>query len=127
MTEISNPLSKIDWRVAVAVLIATTAALPVDTSVAVGVAAGGAWNLVSLWCLGRLLGAWMGPAASTKRVVGWLLVKFFLLYLAAYMLIFRTAVSLVGFSIGFTVVLIATLVLLVVRSRTPVVPIASKR
>lgn len=127
MIEVSNSFSKIIPRLAAVVLIAPAAALLVDASVALGVAAGGAWNLASLWCLSRILEAWIGPAPSTKRVVAWLLVKFLILYVAVYILISRAAVSLVGFSIGFTVVLIAALVLLVMRSRARMVPAASKR
>ena len=33
--------------------------------------AGGLWNLASLWCLTRLLGAWLRPDPSRSRVVGW--------------------------------------------------------
>ena len=127
MTEIHNPFSKVIRRLSVVVLIAPAVALLIDASVALGVAAGGVWNLASLWCLSRILEAWIGPTASTKRVVGWLLVKFFVLYLAIYFLISRAVVSLVGFSIGFTVVLIAASVFLMMRSRALTVSAGSKR
>ena len=76
---------------------------------ALGVFAGGAWNLASLWCLVQLLNAWLGPAPSRKRVWGWLLVKFPLLYFLAFGLLWTKAVSAVGFGVGFSVVLLVIL------------------
>ena len=37
---------------------------PSNVRVAVGVLAGGAWGAANLWCLSRLLGAWLGPRPS---------------------------------------------------------------
>ena len=95
------------WLVAASVLAlaAATAAWAWGAKAAAGVLAGGAWNLASLWCLARLLNAWLGPHPSRRRVIGWLLVKFPLLYLLVFLLLRRPAVSLVGFGVGFTVVL----------------------
>jgi hypothetical protein len=74
---------------------------------AIGLLAGGAWNLTSLLVLSQLLNAWLGPNRSNRRVVGWLLVKFPLLYLAFFAMYQFKVVSLIGFGIGFTVVLAA--------------------
>ena len=87
--------------------------------VGVGIFAGGTWNMASLWCLARLLSAWLGPAASRRRVIGWLLVKFPLLYLVVFTLLRHPAVSLVGFGIGFTIVLVVALGALIVSVRRP--------
>lgn len=76
-----------------------------SSSLVWGVLAGGAWNLASLWCLSRLLHAWLGPQHSRRRVLGWLLVKFPLLYLVAFGLLHTRAVSAMGFGIGFSVIL----------------------
>lgn len=72
-----------------------------------GFLAGGAWNLVNLWCLAHLLRAWIGPRPSRRRVVGWLVVKFPLWYAAAILVLQQPGVSLVGFGAGFTLVLLA--------------------
>jgi hypothetical protein len=74
-----------------------------------GLLAGGVWNLVNLWCLSRLLAAWLGPQRSTARVVRWLVIKFPLLYGVAWLLLSRAWVSMVGFGVGFTLVLLAAL------------------
>ncbi len=95
--------------------------------VALSIAAGGAWNLASLFCLAQLLGAWLGPPRppgppflnagagadgksrggqpSRRRAILWLLVKFPLLYLFVFGLLRAPSVSLIGFGAGFTVVL----------------------
>ena len=70
-----------------------------------GLLAGAAWNAASVWCLGRLLRAWLGPAPSTRRAVGWLAVKFPLLYLLVFLLISQPGISVAGFGCGFTLVL----------------------
>lgn len=76
-----------------------------QTRFAAGLLAGGFWNLASLWCLTQLLDAWLGPRASRRRAVGWLIVKFPLLYLAVFLLLSAPTLSVVGFGVGFTVVL----------------------
>ena len=84
---------------------------------ALGVAAGGAWNLASLWCLARLLKAWMGQHPSRRRVLGWLLVKFPLLY-AAILAVFQTRlVPALAFGAGFTLVLLIAVALLAPSAR----------
>ncbi len=94
------------WLGAAAVLIVcTVASWAWGAHVAGGILAGGAWNLASLWCLMRLLDAWLGSHPSRRRAIGWLLLKFPLLYLLVFVVFRRPAVSLVGFGIGFTVVL----------------------
>ena len=75
----------------------------------VGVLAGGAWNLASLWCLTQLVRAWLGPQPSRRRAIIWLAVKFPLLYAAIFLMFHRGMVSIVGFSIGFSVVLMAAI------------------
>ena len=77
-----------------------------------GILAGGLWNLLSLWCLVRLLNAWVGPQRSTRRALGWLLVKFPLLYALLFVAFRHQAISLVGFGIGFTLVLCVALAIL---------------
>lgn len=76
----------------------------------VGVLAGGAWNLASLWCLTQLVRAWLGPRPSRRRALIWLVVKFPLLYAATVLMCYKGMVSIVGFSIGFSVVLAASIV-----------------
>lgn len=75
------------------------------------VAAGAAWNLASLFCLRQLLRAWLGPQPSQRRAVAWVLVKFPLLY-ALVVFFFRSPqLSIVGFSLGFSVVLAVAMAL----------------
>ena len=92
-----------------------------------GVLVGGLWNLANLYCLTRLLTAWLGPRRSTRRVVGWLLVKFIALYFLAFALLRLPGVSPVGFGVGFTVVLIGAIWLLALRARRLVPPVAHDR
>ena len=79
------------------------------SSVLLGVLAGGAWNLASLWCLRQLVRAWLGPQPSRPRVIGWLLVKFPFLYYLIFLMLRSGVVSSVGFGIGFSVVLAAAM------------------
>lgn len=76
---------------------------------AIGMLVGGAWHLASLWCLASLLAAWLGPQRSQRTVLGWLLVKFPLLYGAAILLLRHPSMSIAGFALGFTVVLVAVI------------------
>ena len=82
-----------------------------------GVLAGGLWNLASLWCLSQLLAAWLGPRPSQRRAILWLSVKFPLLYLAAFALMRQSGLSLVGFGVGFTVVLIVAVAALALQAQ----------
>ena len=75
-----------------------------------GVILGAAWNLVNLWCLSSALAIWLDEAPSRRRAVAWFIVKYPLLYLAAFGALSHPAVSPVGFAIGFTVVLFAALI-----------------
>ena len=77
-----------------------------QVQVALGILAGGCWNLASLWCLTQLLNAWLGPHPSQRRAIGWLLVKFPLLYVLVFTILRRPGLSLLGFGIGFTIVLL---------------------
>ena len=95
------------WALAAAALIVVAlAAAAWGLRPAASVAAGGAWNLASLWCLSRMLHAWLGPHPSRRRVVGWLLVKFPLLYSLVWLVLRVPAFSWVGFGVGFSVVLL---------------------
>ena len=80
-----------------------------DHALAVGMVAGGVWNLMNLWCLIRALHVWLGSESSRRQAVGWFLVKFPLLYLIAVGVLLARGVSAVGFGIGFSIVLAAAL------------------
>ena len=88
-----------------------------DRSVALGMLVGGVWNLASLWCLSRLLQAWLGPQPSRRRAIGWVLLKFPLLYLALFGLLSHSMVSAVGFGAGFSLVLLMMLGWWIARRR----------
>ncbi len=95
------------WGMIVAgVVLCSALAAAWNRSVATSVLVGGMWNVASLWCLAHLLRAWLGPQPSQRRTIGWLLVKFPLLYVAVIALLRSPAMSAVGFGIGFTVVLL---------------------
>lgn len=90
---------------------------PSLASLLAGLAVGAAWNAVNLWCLTRGLRAWLSAAAATpggpgaprpsrRRAVAWLLVKFPLLYGIAFAILRARLVSLVGFGLGFLLVLV---------------------
>ncbi len=97
------------FRVAAILLMAAAATWLIAPHLAISVLAGGAWNAANLWCLTRLLLAWLGPRASRRRVVGWLLIKFPLLYVMAFLLLRVPESSALGFGIGFTLVLFLSL------------------
>lgn len=82
-----------------------------------GIGFGILWNLANVWCLKRLLGCWTGDNPSWKKAAVWAMVKFPALYATAYFVLRDGTVSLLGFSLGFTVVLIATCATLVARGR----------
>lgn len=104
--------------IAVAALAAAAAACwPANPPMAIGVLAGGAWNLASLWVLMRLLDAWMGKAPSQKRAIGWLIAKFTLLYPSAFLLLRHPASSPMGFGLGFTLVLLIGLAAFFVQAQ----------
>ena len=81
-----------------------------------GIVAGMAWNATSLWCLSKLLHAWLGPQPSRRRVLLWLAVKFPLLYGGVWVLLRTPEISMVGFGIGFSLVLVGAMVWLVRRA-----------
>src|SRR3989338_3413584 len=93
------------------------------SSIVAGFLAGSIWNVCSLWCLRRLLHAWLGRSGaqkektdfkpSKKTVMLWLLVKFPILYLAAFYILRSSWCSMVGFALGFSVVLVSAIVLLI--------------
>ena len=80
---------------------------------AAGVLAGGVWSAANLWCLSRALRVWLKPPPASParrswlpgRQIGWFVVKFPLLYAAAFGLIQIPGISLIGFGIGFIAVL----------------------
>ncbi len=113
----NESIAKTLWMAgAAAVALATLAAAPMGGSVMLGVLAGAAWNLASLWCLTRMMGAWLGPNGSTKRAAGWILVKFPLLYLLAFAML-RSSISIIGFGIGFSVVLLVSVAWFVLNAQ----------
>ena len=90
----------------VATAVASLASLRWGAAAALSVAAGGAWNLANLWCLSRALGVWINPQQAPRRVrIGWFLVKFPLLYAVAFGMLKIPGTSLIGFGVGFTMVL----------------------
>lgn len=108
------------WLAACATVALGAVASCWSARIAAGVLAGGTWHLASLWCLLRLLGAWLGPRASLRRAVGWLLVKVPLLYGLAVVALRTPAISSAGFGVGVTVVLVIALGSLAVRlQRSP--------
>jgi len=88
-----------------------------DLRLGLSVAAGGAWNLANLWCLMQLLDAWLGRA-SKRRALGWVLVKFPVLYGLVFVLLAQPRVSVVGFGLGFTLVLFLAIAGLAIRTKT---------
>lgn len=80
-----------------------------NAPLALGVFAGAWWNAASLWCLTHLLTAWLGPAPSRRRAVGWLLVKFPLLYAVVFVFLRAPALSAIGFGLGFSAVLVGAI------------------
>ena len=82
---------------------------PALASLLAGVAVGASWNAVNLWCLTRGLRAWLSPHPSTRRAIVWGLIKFPLLYGIAFALLRARLVSLVGFGLGFSLILLGAL------------------
>jgi hypothetical protein len=77
-------------------------------AVALSIVAGGMWNVANLWCLSRALGVWLKPQQAPRRQrIGWFLVKFPLLYAAVFGLVKIPGISLIGFGIGFIVVIMS--------------------
>lgn len=74
------------------------------------IAAGAGWNIASLFCLRQLMRAWLGPRPSRRRAVAWVLVKFPLLYALVVFLFRSPQLSVIGFSLGFSAVLVVAMV-----------------
>ena len=91
-------------------------------SLAAGIAAGGAWNLANLWCLSRVLAAWLGPEHSRRRAVAWLLVKLAILYPAALAVLGAHRQLAPGFGIGFSLVLVVVIAGFALRGRPSIGP-----
>ena len=121
-----RPLDRSDLRMpflwlAAAVLLAAEAAAMRDLRLGLGIAAGGLWNLASLWCLMRLLRAWVSaPSAGgqpNRRAIGWLIVKLAGLYPLAVLFLANPSNSRIGFGVGFTLVLTAGLTVVLLRTQ----------
>ena len=98
--------------------VTVLALLPIGgVQISLSVVVGGAWTLLNLWCLTRLLQAWLRPSPARRRVLGWVLVKFPLLYLLVCALLASPGISPLGFGIGLTVVLVSALILLALQAR----------
>ena len=114
-----NERIRLPWWAALAILSGAGAIIGVwDRAIALGVVAGGIWNLASLWCLARLLQAWLGPQPSRRRAIGWVLLKFPLLYIVLFGVLSRPVVSPVGFGAGFSLMLLMMLGWWLARRRT---------
>src|SRR3989338_1762545 len=92
--------------------VAAMAGALFGVQVALGILAGGLWNVANVWCLARALGVWLSPKLAPRRhQVGWFIVKFPLLYAALFGLVQLPGISLMGFGIGFLVVITAAMVI----------------
>ena len=91
-------------------------------SLAAGIAAGGAWSVANLWCLSRVLAAWIGPEHSRRRAVAWLLVKLAILYPAALAVLSARHQLAPGFGIGFSLVLVVVIAGFALRGRAVMGP-----
>jgi hypothetical protein len=111
-----NHLPRNTWGAALA-LVGGAALIASAWSPRVGlsVAAGGLWNIANLWCLVRLLDAWLGQS-SKRRAIGWALVKFPVLYGAVFFALSRPGLSVVGFGLGFTLVLLTAIAWMAARA-----------
>ena len=105
-----------------AALAAAAAGLlwPVQPSLAGGLAVGAAWNLANLWCLSRVLSAWLGPHRSRRRAIAWLLIKLAALYPAAFIILNTHPQLATGFGIGFSLALVVMMVGFALRGRAAV-------
>jgi hypothetical protein len=91
-----------------------------DLSLMLSIVFGAVWSAANVWCLVRLLNCWAGPRPSWRRALAWSAVKFLALYGAAAAVLASGRLSLLGFSIGFTVTLIAACAQVALRSRNMV-------
>ena len=103
---------------AAATALAAVLAWTSSATLAMGIAAGGAWNLANLWCFSRLLAAWLGTH-SRRRAIGWLAVKLAVVYPSAVVVLSAAPHLAVGFGIGFGLVLIMVTGGLARASRRP--------
>ena len=85
-------------------------------SLTTGLLAGAAWNLASLWCLSRLMTAWLGSPHSTRRALGWLAVKL-ALYGLILLVFIKQIVSPTGFGLGFGLTLVAAMAWCILTAR----------
>ena len=103
-----------------ATAVAAMAGALVGIKVALSILAGGLWNAANVWCLARALGVWLSPQPAPRRhQIGLFLVKFPLLYAAVFGLVQLPGISLMGFGLGFLVVITAAMVL-TLKSLKPV-------
>ena len=95
------------WIGVAAMGLAVAMSCRAGSPMVLGVLVGGSWQLVNLWSLSRMIARWLEPSASKRRMAGWFVVKFPLLYLLAIISLSRPWISPVGFGMGFVAVLIA--------------------
>lgn len=106
------------WSLAAAVLV--IASLPAwwwGPRMVASMLAGGVWNVGSLWCLSHVLGAWLRPQPDKRRALTWLGIKLAWLGALAALVLNAPWLSLVGFGIGLTVVLIVVIAGLGLRAK----------
>lgn len=117
------------WAIVAGILFVGTiiAASGWGLRVAWGVGLGGLWNLANIWCLAQLVNAWLGSQTSRRRVLQWLFVKCALLYILVVGLLQHPDISLIGFGVGFTVVLMGTVIVLALRAQHLFVPLSHDR
>lgn len=86
-------------------------------SLIAGMVAGAAWNAANLWCLSHLVFSWLGPKPSKRRALGWLVIKFPVLYVLVFAYLTHPAGSVAGFGLGFTLLLASAAVWFAVRAQ----------
>jgi hypothetical protein len=90
------------------IALAAACALKPNPTFALGIAAGGCWSLANLWCLAKVLKAWLG-VRSRRRAITWLLIKLAILYPLAIALLSANPRLSPGFGLGFSVALIVVI------------------
>lgn len=82
-----------------------------------GMVSGIVWDLASLGCLSRLLHAWLAPRRAQRRALGWGFAKAVLLGLLVYLFTRVSPSFIMGFGLGFTLVLLAAMGWFVLRAQ----------
>ena len=110
MTIQNEPMPDSWWKASAALgLVGTVALLAVGQgTLALGWVAGTAWNLLNVILLAKLTSLLVKPLRECRWPIGWLLLaKFGGLYPAGIWLLWSGRISLIGFTAGFTAVLMA--------------------